>query len=345
MSRAHVLLLGHYPLDPPDRAPAVRIQAMAESLARRVDLTAVIGTRADRARSYPAVMRRGLNRWQGVYVESASSMMTVADWRFLRAVRRAGIPLAIYVRDYYQHFPDLYPPQSGRERLMAIGYRWTLAAYRRLATTLFVPTAGLGELVAAGRAQLLPPAGRVLIAPPGSRRPRQVIYVGANGPHDGVDLAMAAMGRVIDRAPDARLVLVLRPGDEPSKPPAHVRVVHASGAALEPWLWSSAVGLIPRRDTPYNRLALPVKLFDYLSHGLPVLTTHEAEAARLVVALGAGAAVPDAPAAYARALLDLFGHPERLAAMGQRALAAVAEEHNWDRRADTVLKALGLKPG
>jgi hypothetical protein len=28
--------------------------------------------------------------------------------------------------------------------------------------------------------------------------------------------------------------------------------------------------------------------------------------------------------------------------MGQRALAAVAEEHNWDRRADTVLKALGL---
>ncbi|MGC8489100.1 MAG: glycosyltransferase, partial [Clostridia bacterium] len=85
MTRPRLLLVGYYPLLPADRAPAIRITAMADSLAAMTTLTAVIGTRADRAAWYPRLLQR-LSQFDGVYVESATSMMTAADWQFLRAV-------------------------------------------------------------------------------------------------------------------------------------------------------------------------------------------------------------------------------------------------------------------
>jgi glycosyltransferase involved in cell wall biosynthesis len=343
VNRRGLLLVGHYPLDPPDRAPAVRIRAMAAALGRLTPVTVVTGTRAERASRYPTLLAAGtLERMAGVYVETASSMMTVADWRFLRAVRTARLPLGVYVRDYYQRFPDLYPPRSAKERLMAVGYAATLAAYRRLATVLFVPTEGLGRLVAPGSARLLPPAGSVLTPPPLTRRPDQLLYVGANGPHDGVELAVAAAERLRAEWPTLRLVLVLRRREAPPDLPDFCRLIEASGATLEPWLWSSTLGLIPRRDTAYNRIALPVKLFDYLAHGLPVVTTEPGETARWVVTLGVGLAASDTPVAFAQAVARLLRDPALAARMSERALGAVAQEHNWDRRARTVLAALGI---
>ncbi|MCL8208460.1 MAG: glycosyltransferase [Actinomycetia bacterium] len=339
-SRPRVLLLGHYPLHRPDRAPVVRTRAMAEALARHAEVRVVAGTRAARAPALLALLRSGgLSGVDGVYLESATSAMTPVDWWFLRAVRRRGLPLAVYVRDWYQRFPDLYPPRGPKERVLAALYAATLAAYRRLATTLFVPTDGLGRLLG-GPYRLLPPAGAVLPEAPGPRVRGRLVYVGANGPYDGVDLALEAVARL--GRPTVELVLVLRPREAPAAVPPGVRVVAASGADLSAWLWSAELALLPRRDTAYNRIALPVKLFDYWSHGLPVLATGNSEVGRWVARVGGGVAVPATAEALAAALDTLLDDPVRLRTMGERGRAAVRSAHNWDARALTVLDALGL---
>ncbi len=345
MSRPRLLLVGYYPLTPADRAPAIRIAAMAESLARMTELTAIIGTRAERARRYGAVAAR-LADFDGVYVESATSMMTGSDWNFLRAARRAGLPLGIYVRDYYQRFPDLYPPKNPKERLMALGYHLTLREFRRLATVLFAQTEAFGAIVSPASVTTLPPAGRVLNPPAGlARIPHRVIYAGANGPQDGVDVAVAAMGEVVREMADAELILVLRPSEQPGRVPAYCRVVTASGPTLEPWLWSSAVGLVPRRHTRYFRLILPVKIFDYMAHGLALVVTQDSESARFVESRGIGLGAPDTARGFADAILRLFKNPALRQAMGDRALALVRQSHHWDARAHEVLRALGLESG
>ena len=337
MSR--VLLLGQYPLDRLDRAPKVRIHHMAEALGRLVDLDVITGTRGERAPRLRRYLRVGaLRTLDGVYVESATSTMTTQDWRFLKAVRRAGVPLAIFIRDWYQRFPDLYPPSSWREWAMARLYTLTVSQYARLGTTLFFPTEGLAQLVPHADRRTLPPAGPILSEPSLPRTAGRVVYVGANGPHDGVATAVNAMGRVAAHVPGAHLLLVMRRTEWPSEVPPWCRVVDTSGPDLEPCLWSSMVGLIPRRDTAYNRLALPLKLFDYLAHGLPVVTTEGSEAGRFVVETGTGLAVPDDAAAYAEAIRWLFEHPEQVGAMGRRARERVARCDNWDLRARTVLE-------
>ncbi len=345
MSRLpRVLLLGHYPLERRDRAPVVRTWAMAESLARCAAVTALSGSRAERAvwtRRFLA--GRGLDRVDAVYLEAGTSTMTPADHTLLRAIRRRGLPLGIYIRDAYQRFPALYPPATRKEWLLARAYALTTWRYRQLASVLFFPTAGLADLFPHANRQLLPPAGTVLAPPAGLvRHPHRAIYVGANGPYDGVDTAVAALAEVRATHPDAELVLVIRPAEAPSHLPPFCRLVEASGEALSPWLWSSSVALIPRRDTDYTRLALPIKLFDYLSHGLAVVATGPSEVSKLVVASGVGVAAPPDPRQVAAAIGGLWQRSDRVARMSASALALVSQQHNWDARAEAVLAALGV---
>lgn len=342
-NRPAVLLLGHYPLDRLDRAPKVRTWAMAESLAKFSDLTVISGTRSERRPWLQQFVReKGLKTIHGVYLEAATSTMTLQDWRFLRCVRQAGLPLAIYIRDAYQRFPDLYPPKDLKERVLAVAYALTCRAYQDLATTLFFPTTGLSSLFVHPQKRLLPPAGSVLVPPPIDRNPFQIVYVGANGPHDGVEIAMEAMMRLSQTFPTAQLILIMRSGEHPRTVPPCCRLVEAAGMQLARWLWSSSLALIPRPDTVYNRLALPVKLFDYLSHGLPIVTTVGSEAAKLVVEEQVGAAVLARPDAYADGMANLLSQPAALAAMRKRAFDLIQTRHNWDQRAVTVLTALGL---
>lgn len=344
MNRPRILLLGHYPLEQRDRAPVVRTVAMAEALARHASVTALSGTRADRAPWIRAFLAAGrLGQVDGVYLEAGTSTMTPADHTLLVAIRRRGLPLGIYIRDAYQRFPELYPPANPKEWAMARAYALTTWRYRRLATVLFFPTDGLADLFPHPQRQLLPPAGTVAAPPAGVvRHPHRVVYVGANGPYDGVDTAALAMTVVSRRHSDAELVLITRPSEVPRDMPPVCRVVTAAGEALHPWLWSSSLALVPRRDTAYTRLALPIKLFDYLSHGLPVIATGPSETSKLVVSAGVGIPVPPDPGRLAEAILSLWARPERLAAMGAAALNLVAQQHNWDARAQQVLGALGF---
>ena len=343
VSRPRILLLGHYPLENRDRAPVVRTWAMAEALARYAAVTAISGTRSQRAVWIRAFLAAGrLGQVDGVYLEAGTSTMTRDDHALLAAIHRRGLPLGIYIRDAYQRFPDLYPPKSPKEWAMARAYALTTWRYRRLAAVLFFPTDGLADLFPHPNRQLLPPAGTPAVPPGARRHPHRVVYVGANGPYDGVDVAVAAMTAVARQHPDAELVLVTRPQETPRNLPPVCRAVTAAGDALHPWLWSSSLALVPRRDTAYTRLALPIKLFDYLSHGLPVIATGPSETSKLVVSAGVGIPVPPDPGRLAEAILSLWARPERLAAMGAAALNLVAQQHNWDARAQQVLGALGF---
>ncbi|MCL6563374.1 MAG: glycosyltransferase [Firmicutes bacterium] len=340
--KPRLLLVGHYPLDPPDRAPAVRIAAMARALAQLTELTVISGRRGERERAlWRWVQAGGLGQVDAVYVESASSTATPGDLLFLAAVTRRKVPLGIYIRDYYQRFPDLYPQRTLKERLLALAYQATLAAYRRYADVLFFPTEGLAQLVGGRRVALLPPAGEVKAPPEGLERNfSRVIYVGAVEERDGIPLLLAAWEEV--RAlMAAELILVVRPREWRGWAlPQGVRRVEAHGPALSRWLWEAGLAVIPRLDTPYHRIALPVKLFDYLSHGLGVLVTEGSEAARLVAEEEVGQPVRPTAEAWAQALAAALAEPEKLREWSRRALGSVAERHNWQRRAQLLLQGL-----
>ncbi len=352
MKALHILLIGHYPIDVLDRAPKVRIYRMAESLARLGTVTVVAGTRRDRDRWLGAeAMAEILAEVDGIYVESASSTATLADLRLLQKARRRGVPVAVFVRDYYQHFPQLYPLTSWRARGMKVLYWLTLHAYARLATIVYVPTPGLGALLPRADIRLLPPGAHTNSLPEGlgagaqvpSIPPSWVVYVGAGGRYDGVELLIDAVAALHERRPDVECALIMRAAEWPRQQealPSYIHLCEASGPELAAWYARALVAVIPRPDTAYTRLAWPVKLMDYVSYGVPVIVTDRSEAARFVEHYEIGLVSESTAKDLAEALERAVSSPDLQRLWRANIVSAVRDGNSWDDRAQTVMRDL-----
>lgn len=91
----------------------------------------------------------------------------------------------------------------------------------------------------------------------------------------------------------------------------------------------SHVGLVPHLAVESWNTTIPNKLFDYWSHGLPVVTSDARPAARIVREVGAGHVFrSDEPGDFARAIRQLRDPGER-ARMAEKGRRAVLSKYNW----------------
>lgn len=335
-----------YPLDRGKWGPTVRIGHLRAELSGLVDLDDVAGYRGARraalARYAVSGRLRGLD---GIYVESSSFLPAEADIAFLGLARALGIEVLTYVRDAYQLFPSEYPPGSLRQWIGAAAFRPAIRALAAVSSRLAFPTRGLATAVLGGSADeavLLPPGSPAPVDVP--RRPgaNRLLFVGdARGPAQGADRLVAAVAAARQRGAKLELIVVSRPGQEPPAPhPEWLHVCRAEGAGIHALLAEVIGTVVARPRGAYNDLALPVKLFDYLSYGRPLLVTDCTEQAALVHASGAGLVVGDDPAEIADGALRLAGASgAELDRWSKRALAA-ARAASWQDRAERIVDLL-----
>jgi hypothetical protein len=345
MSRARLLLVSMYPLDAGLWGPTARITRLRDELARMVDLDVIDGYRARRrARLWRYALdgrQRGLD---GIYVESSTFLPAESDVAFLGLSRALGIPVVTYVRDAYQLFPEYYPRDTLKRRLGAAAFLPSLRALDAVSSRLAFPTAGLAEAALGpdAAAVLLPPGAPAPVEVPRSPTANRILYVGdARLAANGVDRLISAVGTARGAGVDLELDVVSRPRQDPGPPhPPWLRVHHAEGPGIHELLPDVVATAIPRPRNGYNDLALPIKLFDYLSYGRPLLVTDCTEQARVVTDADAGLVTRDDPAAMAEALIRLAtAPPDRLAAWSANA-AAAARAASWEDRARTILDVL-----
>ena len=345
MSRTRLLLVSMYPLDAGIWGPTARITRLRDELARLVDLDVIDGYRAirrSRLWTYALAGRqRGLD---GIYVESSTFLPAETDLAFLGLSRALGIPVLTYVRDAYQLFPEYYPRDTLKRRLGAAAFLPALRAMRAVSTHLAFPTAGLAEAVLGPDADsvLLPPGAPPPINVPRSPTANRVLYVGdARLPAHGADRLIAAVDIARRSGLDLEMDVVSREGQNPGKPhPPWLRVHRAEGPGIHALLPGVVATAIPRPRNRYNDLALPIKLFDYLSYGRPLLVTDCTEQARVVTDADAGLVTRDDPAAMAEALVRLATASEADVARWSANAVAAARAASWEDRARAVLNAL-----
>jgi hypothetical protein len=154
---------------------------------------------------------------------------------------------------------------------------------------------------------------------------------------------MEAVQHVRDAGIEIELDVVTRAGGEPPPPhPAWLHLHHAEGSAIHALLPRVAATVIPRPRSPYNDLALPIKLFDYLSYGRPLLVTDCLEQARVVADGDAGVVTADDPAAMAATIATIHRAPgDQLADWAANA-RRLAGEASWAERAARIVSVLGM---
>lgn len=168
-----------------------------------------------------------------------------------------------------------------------------------------------------------------------------VVYAGALGPANGLEVVLDAAARLRDTR--ALFVLV---GD--GKARAELRATAEShgldnirfvGAqpkrAMREVLGAADACLATLRDIPLFRTTYPNKVFDYMAAGRPVLLGIDGVIRDVVDRTGAGLFVqPGSGGALADAVRTLVADPDRARAMGTHGRAAVRAE--FDRRKQAV---------
>jgi glycosyltransferase involved in cell wall biosynthesis len=116
---------------------------------------------------------------------------------------------------------------------------------------------------------------------------------------------------------------------------------------LGPTLATATVLVIPHPAVEYMDVILPVKLFDCLAAGRPLVVTPRRETVAIVEPNGVGiVSRDDHPASLAEALVQVLADPALARRMGAAARSLAEREFDWavlgDRIADEILRREGI---
>lgn len=174
--------------------------------------------------------------------------------------------------------------------------------------------------------------------------PPTLVFTGNLEFWSGLELVLAAFPELHETIPDLRL-LVVGGAIASYERRLHQQVkdldvedaVHFFGpqepSAIPEIFREADIGLAFFKPTAVRRYAAPLKVFEYLAAGLPVITTPGTETADLLREAGAGCAVPYSPAAFAAAVRDILGDG-RAYREASRAAMEFSERFDWKRLLD-----------
>lgn len=105
--------------------------------------------------------------------------------------------------------------------------------------------------------------------------------------------------------------------------------------------WDAGAAPYPAGEQENQHYFSPLKVYEYLAAGLPVLASATGEIPEVIEHGVTGLLVPGSnPAALAEALVRLVTDPQLSRRMGAAARATAEQQHTWGARAAEVLKAV-----
>lgn len=271
----------------------------------------------------------------------------LTDHLFLYFCHRNGIPVSLFYRDIFWRFPAYKTMLSFPGRLITIPLYWfDWYFHQQYVHTLFLPSLAMKEsLPEMGNIKktiALPPGSPVLA--PGHRH-------GSSSKFDGLKLLyiggvqpptydLEPILKAVNDTQSCSLTLCCRKA-EWARFASHyqallcdrVDVVHASGEGLSFLYQESDIMILLRKPDRYLDFAVPVKLFESVGYGVPVMASHDSEAGRIVEEfdLGWSTGLESAP----QLLKHLANSPNELVTKTQD-INTKKFEHTWEARAAQV---------
>ncbi|MBV6624172.1 MAG: glycosyltransferase [Rivularia sp. (in: Bacteria)] len=274
------------------------------------------------------------------------------DFGFFKFLKRNHINIGLYYRDIYWVFEDYMKQISLYKRTMAIPlYRYDIWQYTRLLDVFFLQSLEMSNYIPSVSLQK-----KVYTLPPGceikpisdsvkqnqSNTKLKVFYVGGILP-PFYNLQPLLEG--INNTSAASLTLICRKNEWEQTSSFYkniglknVNIAHVSGSELDSFYGEADLFAIIRKSDPYLDFALPVKLFEALGYGLPIITSAGTAVARFVEENNVGWIVSNANE-FGKLISYLQNNRDELMAIKQR-VKQIRHQHTWSTRAEAVTKVL-----
>jgi glycosyltransferase involved in cell wall biosynthesis len=181
---------------------------------------------------------------------------------------------------------------------------------------------------------------------PWNERPPAVAYIGSISERRGVREILRALAVLPSTSP-AEMMLAgpFSPNGLPTELEAlpgwaRVRYVGVLGRpAIANLLSRVRLGLLVLQPEPNFVNAMPIKLFEYMAAGIPVIASAFPLWRQIIGEAGCGLLVdPQDPQAIARAIEYLLSHDDEAEAMGHRGRKVACELYNWNSEERILLQ-------
>lgn len=300
------------------------------------------------------------------YIEPpAGPIFNGIDRTLIKKLHDMGVKTGLFYRDAYWKFPDRLKRKglpwhkrliSGiKNRIIINMCKRDLAFYKKNISQFFVPSMSFAEMLGLDKAIALPPASDYLERADQLQRERERIknnkvlnffYVGSIINEYGGKLLLDTFAELNKEGNLYNLILVC-PEDQWKSPGFFdkyegdwLKVHQASmGRGLEELYDLADVCLLTQRETPYNNLAVNVKIFEYFANRKPVLATDCFEISKIMDRYKPGWIVEDKKESLMAAIKHINENRDEILEKKENSIKA-AGENTWADRVTTLLEGL-----
>lgn len=279
------------------------------------------------------------------------------DYSFFKFCRKSGIKIGLFYRDIYWKFPAYKNSVSFLKRCISIPmYKYDLHMYKKLINVFYVASSKVKIY--------LPKSFRNLYVdtlPPGAEYNHNflddsenhfnnlnkdnlvIFYVGGISKeyYDLTEMLKALYSRT-----NVCLYLCCREKEWEIEYCRYdkfltdrIKVIHESGKNLLEYYNIADVTSIVLNPSEYRNMAMPIKLFEYLSHTVPVLITSESVAADFVYKTGWGFCIKNDSKDIGD-VLDQIVRDKGILKCKHDIAKKILYENTWERRAQKVVNDL-----
>ncbi len=369
-------MIFHHPLpiwDGGDSGSKVRPVKMVEAFIN-------IGYNVDTVSGYGYERKKAINRIRKAveqgkqydFIYSESSTMPTAltevhhypvypllDFGFFKWARNNSIPVGLFYRDVYWRFRHYKNNVNLFKRAVTIPfYKYDWLHYKRLVDHLFLPSLKIQSVLPSSwnkTISALPPGCHIKSpdidqrvhnkSDRNSNSKLRLFYVGGVTPPV---YNLRPLFQTISGLKNLHLTLCCRNKEWDIARDLYVdnerenlNIIHLSGAGLQNCYEKMDIFALLWGPYEYTDLAMPVKVFESIGNGLPVLTFAGSEISRFIQREGVGWVINTVD--EAKTLLNHLSKNRFLIEEKKHSVLKVRENHTWEVRANTVAKML-IKP-
>lgn len=267
------------------------------------------------------------------------------DRNIFRTVSKFGVPSGVFYRDVYWAF-DEYVERVGRPIATAMKqmYDAELRLYNRYMDVVYVPSLEMAEYTP----QLVRP--KVVPLPPGGdiidtdidHDHLEIFYIGGIGGHYRLHNLMKAVKAV----PEMHFTLCtgkagwnVKKHEYPEADSPNIDIVHKSGDDRDPLYGKADICYIAMEPEPYGAFAVPVKQYEYVGRGKPVIAMKGTLVAKFVEDNQIGWVTDNSPQSLQELLEHLKENRDEVERARQNILK-LREVNTWQDRVNQVATEL-----
>lgn len=274
------------------------------------------------------------------------------DIFFFRFLKKNNIPIGLFYRDIYWKFREEYPLKGAARLVMKSIYLLEMKLFKKYINHFFLPSIQMNTYTGFDKDKVsaLPPGGENKLNLKSINKKGDllnVIYVGGISERYGIKNMLTAFDILNRDKQQANLHLVCREKEyeeykqiiRPFQNSTWLNIYHAFGEELDKIYNKADIAIITIKNNKYNNFAVPVKLFEYISYGLPIVSTDCHAQAEIINKFNLGIVTNDNSQDIAKGI-SYFMDKKVLEEYASNVREALLKNHLWQNRVESVYNIL-----